>query len=120
MMELLSIQIQIEGNDNVWFKVILHLASSISSWEIYSNAQTSDDVKEEILKIVPMMIKLDSIEYQLSRGAKVDMSSFNLFHSQINQFVARNQFRNVNNDDFLATNTIKDHRKNLVQTSYAK
>ena len=112
-MELLNVQIQIEDNDDVWFKITLQLASGISSWEILSNVQTSDDVLEEVLKIVPMMIKLNAIEYQGSRGAKVDMSNFNLFHAQINQFVARNQFRNVDVDDFLATSVLEDHRKNF-------
>ena len=112
-MEFLNIQIQTENDNDIWFKVTLHLVDSISNWEIYSNLQTSDDVLEEVLKIVPMMIKLNAIEFQGSRGEKVDVSSFYLFHSQINQFVARNQFRNVDNDDFLATSVITVHRKKL-------
>lgn len=112
MSELLNIQFQ-EENDDIWFKVTLHLVDSVSSWEIHSDVQKSENVLEEILKIVPMMYKLNAIEFQGSRGAKVDMSNFNLFHSQINQFVARNKFRNVSNDDFLATSVIADHRKKL-------
>lgn len=112
MPELTNISYEIENDINIWFKVKIQLVKGESIWEVLSNDDQENILLAEIFNLVPMIRELSLAQF-MSDTSKISMSDWTKLHSQVNQFVARHEFRNVETDDFLAQITIDGNKRKL-------